>query len=74
MPAFEQDYPFCGNPQCPLHVRAGDPQVRGAGNWARLPDGRWVGRHVYDGILLCDPCGRSARRGPGATATTEVAA
>jgi hypothetical protein len=23
MPTFESDYPFCGNPRCELHVRAG---------------------------------------------------
>lgn len=58
-PAFELDHLFCANPRCELHVRAGDPGVRGVGNWARLPDGRWVGRHVYHGILLCDVCGHA---------------
>jgi hypothetical protein len=60
MAAFESDFPFCGNPACPLHVRAGDPGVAGLGNWARLPDGRWVGRGYYGGVFLCDPCGRVA--------------
>lgn len=58
--AFETDYPFCGNVRCELHVRAGDTGVQGIGNWARLPDGRIIGRGVYDGIFLCDSCGRAA--------------
>lgn len=60
MRAFEQDLPFCGNPHCELHLRAGDPGVQGAGNWAQFPDGRWVGRQTYDGVLLCDDCGRTS--------------
>ena len=74
MPAFEQDYPFCGNPQCALHVRAGDPGVHGVGNWAQLPDGRWVGRHVYQGVLLCDVCGQAGRLKPQQQPGTDAAA
>jgi hypothetical protein len=57
--AFETDYPFCGNVRCELHVRAGDAGVFGFGNWARLPDGRIIGRGLYQGIFLCDSCGRA---------------
>ena len=49
---------FCANPDCELHVRAGDAGVRGIGNWARLPDGRTVGRSRYLDQMLCDRCGR----------------
>ena len=52
------EHPFCNNPQCDLHVRAGDPDVQGAGNWAELPDALIVGRGLYDGVFLCDRCGR----------------
>jgi hypothetical protein len=50
---------FCGNPSCELHVRAGEPNVQGAGNWATLSDGRVVGRGRYGDQILCDPCGRA---------------
>jgi len=56
---------FCANPECVLHVRAGDARVRGHGNWARLPDGRTVGRSRYLGELLCDLCGRALLRAQG---------
>jgi hypothetical protein len=51
--------PFCCNPDCVLHVRSGDAGVQGTGNWAQLPDGTLIGRGVYHGLYLCDPCGRS---------------
>ena len=60
MAAFEHDFPFCGNAHCELHVCAGDARVEGFGNWAEMPDGRIVGRGLYDGIFLCDGCGRAA--------------
>jgi hypothetical protein len=41
-----------------LYVRTGDRGVQGSGNWAQLPDGRIVGRSIYCGVYLCDPCGR----------------
>jgi len=62
--AFETDYPFCSNLRCELHVRAGDPGVQGSGHWARLPDGRIIGRGLYDGVFLCDRCGRAAIGAP----------
>jgi hypothetical protein len=58
----ERGAPFCANPRCALHVRRADAQVEGAGNWARLPDGRIFGRSRFGPALLCDACG--TRRGP----------
>ena len=58
MNGLEKEFPFCSNPDCELYVRAGDPGVMGSGNWAELPDGRIVGRSIYSGVYLCDPCGR----------------
>ena len=51
-------HPFCNNPQCNLHVWAGDPGVQGAGNWAVLANGLIVGRGPYGGVFLCDRYGR----------------
>lgn len=56
---FEWDAYFCANEECMLHVRSGDPGVRGEGNWARLPNGLMVGRFRYNGRVLCDFCGRA---------------
>ena len=53
---IEKEPPFCGNPGCVLYVRAGDPGVCGAGNWAQLGDGRIIGRVLCGGIYLCDTC------------------
>ena len=52
---------FCANPQCVLHVRAGEPGVEGFGNWAVLPSGVQVGRGRCAGTYLCDRCGREHR-------------
>jgi len=57
---FELDFHFCANPQCELHVRAGDPGVHGFGNWAQLPDGRIIGRSFHRDGFLCDTCCRTA--------------
>ena len=73
MHAFESDYPFCSNLRCELHVRAGNSGVHGFGNWARMPDGRMIGRGLYNGIFLCDPCGR-AEIGTAAQVRTEAVA
>jgi len=35
----EYDSIFCANPRCVLHVRPGDVNVHGSGNWAQLADG-----------------------------------
>ena len=57
-----RDYLFCGNPHCPLglHVRPGDADVDGSGSWATLENGLVIGRGLYNGAYLCDPCGKSA--------------
>ena len=54
---------FCSNPTCRLHVRAGDPGVKGAGNWAELAEGLIIGRGIYQGAYLCDPCGKALLAG-----------
>ena len=59
---LERGAPFCGNPLCALHVRLGDNQVSGGGDWVSLPDGRIFGRSRFNDALLCDACG--TRRGP----------
>lgn len=59
MHRFELDSPFCSNPDCELHVRAGTPGVIGRGSWAQLQDGRIAGRNTYCGIFFCDGCLRS---------------
>lgn len=56
-----RDEPFCSNLDCILHVRSGDAGVIGWGNWAELADGTIIGRGIYDGIYLCDPCGHGCR-------------
>ena len=61
MNAHARDDPFCSNPDCLLHVRSADAAVIGAGNWAELPDGTTIGRGIYHGLYLCDPCGQTWR-------------
>jgi hypothetical protein len=62
--------PFCGNPECMLHVRVGAPGVQGSGNWAVLENGQMMGRGLYGTAFLCDACGRRQVRGlPSAMAT-----
>ena len=73
MHTFESDYLFCSNLRCELHVRAGDTGVGGFGNWAHLPDGRIIGRGLYNGVFLCDPCGRT-EIGVAVQTPTEAAA
>ena len=63
---------FCENPACELHVRAGDPGVDGAGNWATLRNGRIVGRGRYDEHTLCDPCGQVVLDRRGLSAEVEL--
>lgn len=58
MDYFDGGQPFCGNPYYGQHVRAGDPGVRGSGNWAILPNGVVIRRGIYEGQYLCDVCGR----------------
>jgi hypothetical protein len=59
---LETGNPFCNNPLCDLHVRAGDPGVCGFGNWAVLENGLTVGRGLYGGVFLCDRCGQRTLR------------
>jgi hypothetical protein len=54
---------FCSNEACVLHVRRGDSNVDGWGDWAVRPDGVVTGRAFYDGEVLCDLCGRGGRLG-----------
>jgi hypothetical protein len=64
MIGIEKEFPFCSNPDCILCVRAGDPGVIGSGNWAQLPDGRFLGRSLQGGAYLCDLCVREWRPVP----------
>lgn len=52
----ECDSAFCANSECVLHVRPGDVNVKGNGNWAELADDIIVGRQRLEGIMLCDRC------------------
>jgi hypothetical protein len=52
----ECDSTFCANSACVLHVRSGDVNVKGNGNWAELADDIIVGRQRVEGIMLCDRC------------------
>jgi len=65
MDGLEAGYNFCSNPHCPhgLHVRAGDQGVIGEGNWVELVNGAIIGRGIYQGVYLCDPCGRTLLHG-----------
>ena len=50
------DSVFCANPRCVLHVRAGDANVEGVGNWAQVANGLIIGRQQVGTIMLCDQC------------------
>ena len=52
----EYDSVFCANAGCVLHVRGGDPNVQGNGNWAKTPDGTVMGRQRVQSVMLCDQC------------------
>ena len=60
----EYDSIFCANSGCLLHVRPGDSNVRGSGNWAQLDDGTILG--------LCDRCAERVMRGEVALVTRPV--
>ena len=49
---------FCSNEHCVLHVRLGDPHVRGSGEWAVRPDGVVTSRRKVGDRILCDICGQ----------------
>jgi hypothetical protein len=65
----EYDSTFCANPTCVLHVRPGDGNVQGSGNWARLADGIVVGRRRVDAIMRCDRCAARVMNGEVILAT-----
>ena len=51
---------LCAGPACVLDVRAGEPGVRGAGEWAVRPDGVVTSRRRVGGEMFCDVCARAA--------------
>jgi hypothetical protein len=52
----ECDSVFCANTGCALHVRPGDINVQGNGNWAKTADGVMTGRQRVENLMLCDRC------------------
>jgi hypothetical protein len=54
---------FCAIAGCVLHVRPGDANVHGSGNWAQLAYGIIVGRRRVDTATLCDRCAAKVMRG-----------
>jgi hypothetical protein len=52
----EFDSVFCANTGCAFHVRPGDANVEGSGNWAETADGLIVGRQRVETVMLCDQC------------------
>jgi hypothetical protein len=59
----EYDSVFCANTGCILHIRPGDSNVRGSGNWAELAGGIIVGRQRIDAVMLCDWCAVKVMQG-----------
>jgi hypothetical protein len=59
----EFDAVFCANSGCALHVRPGDANVEGSGNWAETTDGIITGRQPVGTVMLCDQCVVRVRRG-----------
>jgi hypothetical protein len=59
----DYDSIFCANTSCVLHVRRGDANVRGSGNWAKLANGTIVGRRRVGSMTLCDRCAGKVMRG-----------
>lgn len=53
---LEHDSVFCANTGCALHVRPGDANVEGNGNWAETADGVISGRQRVGTVMLCDQC------------------
>jgi hypothetical protein len=69
----EYDSIFCANTGCVLHVRPGDPNVHGSGNWAQFEDGTIIGRRRVESIMLCDRCAGRVMRGEVTLATRQTA-
>jgi hypothetical protein len=65
----EYDSIFCANTGCVLHVRPGDSNVRGSGNWAQFEDGTIIGRRRVESTMLCDRCAARVMRGEVRLAT-----
>jgi len=59
----ENDSAFCENTGCVLHVRPGDVNIKGNGNWAETPDGIITGRQRVQTVMLCDRCAARVARG-----------
>ena len=59
----DHDSIFCANGTCVLHVRRGDANVRGSGNWAQLANGIIVGRRRVGSVTLFDRCACQVLRG-----------
>jgi hypothetical protein len=69
---MEYDSIFCANSGCLLHVRPGDSNVRGSGNWAQLEDGTILGRRRVESTMLCDRCAKRVMLGEVTLATRPV--
>jgi hypothetical protein len=59
----DYDSVFCANTGCVLHVRPGDVNVKGNGNWAETADGVIIGRCRVGTVVLCDQCAARVVRG-----------
>lgn len=59
----ECDSIFCENPGCAFHVKPGDANVEGSGNWAETADGLIIGRQRVHAVMLCDQCVARVLRG-----------
>jgi hypothetical protein len=59
----EYDSVFCANSGCALHVRPGDVNVKGNGNWVKTADGLITGRQRVQTLMLCDQCVARLLRG-----------
>ena len=60
---LDYDSVFCANTGCVLHVRPGDVNVKGNGNWAETADGVIIGRRRVGAVVLCDQCAARVVRG-----------
>ena len=60
---LEYNSVFCANTGCVLHVRPGDVNVKGNGNWAETDDGVITGRQGVGTVMLCDQCAVRVVRG-----------
>jgi hypothetical protein len=54
---------FCENPGCVLHVKPGDVNVEGNGNWVETREGLIIGRQRVQAVMLCDQCVARVLRG-----------